>query len=732
MSETEHDFASNFDYVMVFPMDKGSDGKYTQTAKSKAVVHAIIAKNIQTFSYLSVQGDELIVLLRCDADKLQRFTDKIDYELELDPAKAQELLEAGNPAKQISPVTINGDKKFSPVPVYSYLYGKYDNNVNQDLYRRHPAQGNRVFKESIRLKMLYYILEAPNRLGGCNISLSDLFREKQLLALYPLHHLVHGQRLKTQLTSLFSTPWSIPFELVKEYFGEKIGLYYCFLGNYTKFLLYPSFVGFLCQLVVWGTNDYSSPVLPFFAVFMCIWSIVMLEYWKREEQLIAMRWGMLKFEQTEPDRPEFHGETIESFIDGSPMMYFPKASYKRRIQFSFFIIMTMVLLVVGVVASIYVIRFALQSGPTAPYASLVASVLNTVQITVFNMIYNNVASRLTDYENHRTDTEYEDSMIVKLFAFQFINSYASFFFLAFIASHLQAPETDDDTTAKNTGQCGAPTCMTPLSINLAIIFGTKITVTNAIEVLTPYMAWKSKMKKETEGVDASKLSRPERDYMLMPFDIMAESISSYADTAIQYGFMTLFITALPIACMFSAVSCWAKVKVNGWKMLTFYQRPAPLGAQDIGSWQAIFTLISVVSVVTNAAIVCFTMDVLKEYTYLGRTWIFIGMQWAMISFQFALGAAIPDIPEEVEIQQKRNEFINSKLILFVEDEDYGQEEDDVGLNERLSVLHSKDTKGKKRKSIAINHPEVSVQPFPLTKPAGGWPGFSQSAADNRV
>jgi len=30
------------------------------------------------------------------------------------------------------------------------------------------------------------------------------------------------------------------------------------------------------------------------------------------------------------------------------------------------------------------------------------------------------------------------------------------------------PPTDDDT---NVGQCGAPSCMNPLSINLAIIFG---------------------------------------------------------------------------------------------------------------------------------------------------------------------------------------------------------------------------------------------------------------------
>lgn len=34
-------------------------------------------------------------------------------------------------------------------------------------------------------------------------------------------------------------------------------------------------------------------------------------------------------------------------------------------------------------------------------------------------------------ENHRTQTSYDDGLIVKLFAFQFVNSYASLYYIAF-------------------------------------------------------------------------------------------------------------------------------------------------------------------------------------------------------------------------------------------------------------------------------------------------------------
>ena len=34
-------------------------------------------------------------------------------------------------------------------------------------------------------------------------------------------------------------------------------------------------------------------------------------------------------------------------------------------------------------------------------------------------------------ENHRTQTQYNDMLIIKLFAFQFVNSYTSLYYIAF-------------------------------------------------------------------------------------------------------------------------------------------------------------------------------------------------------------------------------------------------------------------------------------------------------------
>lgn len=102
--------------------------------------------------------------------------------------------------------------------------------------------------------------------------------------------------------------------------------------------------------------------------------------------MVAMRWGMLDFERTERVRPEYKGEEIPSFVDGEPMIYFPDDEADKRAALSLVAIAAMCMLVTGVVTGIYVLRFSVQS-QLGSYASLMASFLNTIQITVFNMIY---------------------------------------------------------------------------------------------------------------------------------------------------------------------------------------------------------------------------------------------------------------------------------------------------------------------------------------------------------
>ena len=92
-------------------------------------------------------------------------------------------------------------------------------------------------------------------------------------------------------------------------------------------------------------------------------------------------------------------------------------------------------------------------------------------------------------------------MVTKLFMFQFVNSYASFFYVAFISESL--------------GECDRSTCMSSLATNLGIIFGSRLVIGNLTELLLPYLSYQYKLKKELSGATGV-MSRPEREFLLDP------------------------------------------------------------------------------------------------------------------------------------------------------------------------------------------------------------------------
>lgn len=51
---------------------------------------------------------------------LQRFADKIDYKMKMDPPTLERTLAAGDPERRILPININGDYKLSPYSPYEH------------------------------------------------------------------------------------------------------------------------------------------------------------------------------------------------------------------------------------------------------------------------------------------------------------------------------------------------------------------------------------------------------------------------------------------------------------------------------------------------------------------------------------------------------------------------------------------------------------------------------------
>jgi len=121
--------------------------------------------------------------------------------------------------------------------------------------------------------------------------------------------------------------------------------------------------------------------------------------------------------------------------------------------------------------------------------------------------------------------------------------------------------------------------------------------------------------------------------------------------------------------MMAFLSNYVEIRADGMKLVRIHQRPLPVGAEDIGTWQLIFTAIAGVSVVTNAALVFFTMTLFEDSSPENRLWYFILFQYFVFSSLYLFAVLVPDVPEDVQIQLERTEFLVDKIIDKVADED---------------------------------------------------------------
>eukprot|EP01038_Epipyxis_sp_PR26KG_P005759 gene5759-7950_t len=493
-SSWKADLASQYDFCIVLPLVNGE-----VQPKGKGYIHSLKKLGFDMFFYKGIKHEtELFILLRTPLERIRSYADTIDFKLELDPLTLKSTLEKGTPEKNIAPIFINDRPDVTQLTPFDFIFGKYSNKIPENIYRLDPVLQT-PFHDMVKLKLSALILESRPSSGGESLKLRRYLRMKWMLACFPLH-----DRSRTEVLELewMRFPFKkLPMPLINDYFGEKVAMYFAFMEHYTQFLTVPALVGIPLQIAILVTNDFSAPFVPFYSFFLAIWAVFMLEFWKRKEKRLALQWGTLDFESNENDRSEFKGETTLSFIDGSEIRYFPSKTRNVYLAQSFIAVCALILLVAGVVASIYVIRFTIEGTVGLSNAQTLASIMNAVQIQVLNYIYSFLANALSERENHRTETQFEDSMITKIFWFQFINSYASFFFLAFIAEGL--------------GQCHENGCMPTLALNLGIIFGIRLASGNFFELFIPYITYQYKYLNEIKQSEG-KITRPEKEFLLEP------------------------------------------------------------------------------------------------------------------------------------------------------------------------------------------------------------------------
>ncbi|KAF0043577.1 hypothetical protein F2P81_004914 [Scophthalmus maximus] len=429
------------------------------------------------------------------------------------------------------------------------------------------------------------------------------------------------------------------------YFGEKVALYYLWLGWYTKLLVPAAALGVVVFLyglaffntsplikevcnssiimcprcdnrcTVWQLSDtcayakvshlFDNEGTVAFAMFMAIWATLFLELWKRHRARHVSQWK------------------VHDWCEDELMLIIGLAH---------------VLVVFRVVAAPLLSEGRLEffRDHANTVAMMLGAVLHYVTIQIMTRVNRWVSLKLCDIEKTNSFAATERSFTVKMFTFQFFTLFSSLFYVAFFLGRINGHPGNYVRIARwRLEECHPSGCLTDLFIQMAVIMLLKQTVNNIFEFTVPWL--KSCLSRNTakklerkcgycyrkacrdekrhvEPCDTCKLRDWLRNYHLANTDAFS-LFNEFLEMVVQFSFTTIFVAAFPLAPLLALINNIFEIRLDAIKMVRLERRLVPRKTNNIGVWTNVLEAIGVLAVIANGLVIGVSSDFIPRLVY---------------------------------------------------------------------------------------------------------------------
>ncbi|XP_069821203.1 anoctamin-5 isoform X1 [Dendropsophus ebraccatus] len=287
---------------------------------------------------------------------------------------------------------------------------------------------SRFFTPATRNRIVYYILSrCPYAVGvgedKRKFGIKRLLNNGTYTSAFPLHDCQYWKKSKDEKCDneryTLYKQWARfgkfykeqPLDLIRKYYGEKIGIYFAWLGFYTEMLFFAAIVGFFCFLYGWITMDdsisskeicdkdiggqiimcplcdkrcefwrlnstcqpsqyshlFDNVATLFFAIFMGIWVTLFLEFWKRRQARLEYEWDLVDFEEEQQQlqlRPEYEAKCTKKKknpVTQEMEPYLPLTSKAARFCLSGTTVLFWISLIIAGMIGVIVYRLAVYA-----------------------------------------------------------------------------------------------------------------------------------------------------------------------------------------------------------------------------------------------------------------------------------------------------------------------------------------------------------------------------------
>ncbi|XP_059206588.1 anoctamin-1-like [Centropristis striata] len=368
---------------------------------------------------------------------------------------------------------------------------------------------DKFFDSKTRTSIVYEVVKRAKIITTkYDMGLTGLLARGAYTAAYPLHDgEVEGVNAEPSDRKLLYEEWASysvfykyqPIGLIRKYFGEKVGLYFAWLGVYTQMLIPAAIVGVIVFLYGCATVDdnipsmeicdprnnitmcplcdhacsywklvsacgtarashlFDNPATVFFSIFMALWAVLFMEHWKRRQMRLNYTWDLTGFGEEEEEehkdhnRAEYDIRVMEKEMkkehpnpEGEKLTCTDRMpAYMTTVVMMCFMILVTFAIVFGVIlyrisikAALHISTYPAARSNIRAVVKTTAAIINLIVIIILDEIYGNVARWLTIKEVPKTEKSFEERLIFKTFILKFVNAFTPIVYLAFFRGRL--------------------------------------------------------------------------------------------------------------------------------------------------------------------------------------------------------------------------------------------------------------------------------------------------------
>ncbi|XP_026233810.1 anoctamin-1a isoform X2 [Anabas testudineus] len=418
---------------------------------------------------------------------------------------------------------------------------------------------DQFFDTKTRSSIVYEVLKRTKCIRAkYSMGITSLLASGVYTSGYPLHDGdIEGVDAEPNDRKLLYEEWASysvfykyqPIGLIRKYFGEKIGLYFAWLGVYTQMLIPAAIIGVIVFLYGCATVDdnipsmeicdprnnitmcplcdrvcsywrlvtacgtarashlFDNPATVFFSIFMALWAVLFMEHWKRRQMRLNYIWDLTGFGEEEQDhnRAEYEFQVTKKRMrkehktakgkkvkltctDRLPAYMTTLVTMAFLIAVTFAIVFGVILYRISIKAALHMSTYPAARSNVRATVKTTAAIINLIIIIILDEVYAAIARWLTSLEVPKTDKSFEERLIFKTFILKFVNAFTPIVYLAFFRGRLVGRPGNYlyVVGSYRMEECAHAGCLMELCIQLCItMLGKQLIQNNLFEIGIP-------------------------------------------------------------------------------------------------------------------------------------------------------------------------------------------------------------------------------------------------------